>query len=66
MGAPRARRTRPRFLDYTQQRMRSMAMDSGPLRPVYTRCLKLTYFCFFGALEYIMNNNTTRRFDFNG
>ena len=41
-------------------------MDSGPLSPVPTRCLKIDVFCFFGALEYIMHSNTMRSVDFNG
>ena len=71
MGALCARRgfaakTGPLFPDYIPQRMRGMAMDSGLLRPVPTRCPKLTHFCFFGALEYIMHYNTTRSIDCNG
>ena len=53
------------FPDYIPQRMRSMAMNSGLLRPVPTRCLKLAQFCFFGALENIMHYNTTRSIDCN-
>ena len=41
-------------------------MDSGQLRSVPTRCLKIDVFCFFGALEYIMHYNTMRSFDCNG
>ena len=55
-GAVHARRdfaaiTSPRFSDYFPQRMKGMALDSGQLRSVSTRCLKIEVFCFFGALE---------------
>ena len=36
----------PRFPDYIPQQMRGMAMDSGPLRPVPTRYLKIDVFLF--------------------
>ena len=39
--------TGPRFWDYIPQRMRGMATDNGPLRPVPTRCLKFDVFLFF-------------------
>ena len=35
------------FLDYIPQQMRGMAMDSGPLRAVPTRCLKIDLLLFF-------------------
>ena len=57
--------TGPRFPDYIPQRMKDMAMDRGPLRPVPTRYLKINVFCFFGTLEYIMHYNTTRSIDCN-
>ena len=41
-------------------------MDSGPLRPVFTRCLKIDVFLFIGALEYIMHYNAKRSVDCNG
>ena len=49
MGALCARRgfaaiTGPLFPDYIPQRMRGMAMDSGLLRHVPTRCLKIDAF----------------------
>ena len=49
MGALRARHgiaaiTSPRSPDYIPQRMRGMAMDSGPLMPVPTRRLKIDVF----------------------
>ena len=55
MGALRPRRgfaaiTGPRFPDYIPQRMRGMAMDSGPLRPVPTRCLKVDVFLFLWCI----------------
>ena len=55
----------PLFPDYIPQRMRGMAMDSVPLRPAPTRCLKIDVI-FFGALEYIMHYSTMRCVDCNG
>ena len=71
MGALCARRglaaiTGPLFPDYIPQRMRGMAMDSGLLRPVPTRCLKIDAFLFLWCIEYIMHYNTTRSIDCNG
>ena len=55
VGALRARRgfaaiTGPLFPDYIPQRMRGMAMDSGLLRPVPTRCLKIDAFLFLWCI----------------
>ena len=55
MGALRARRgfaaiTGPRFPDYIPQRMRGMAIDSGPRRPVPIRCLKIDVFLFLWCI----------------
>ena len=39
------------FPDYILRRMRRMAMDSGPLWPVPTRCLKVDVFLFLWCIR---------------
>ena len=55
MGALCARRrfaaiTGPRFPDYIPQRMRGMVMDSGPLRAVPRRFIKIGVFLFLWCI----------------
>ena len=49
-GGRASRITGPLFPDYIPQRMRGMAMDSGLLRPVPTRCLKIDAVLFLWCI----------------